>query len=1287
MKHLLFHTIALVLLSGFATAQNNVTFDRELQWATAPGRYTLSDGNVLEYLKLEKCTYWDQAPTLPVFLESMPLAGASTVTAEINNILYEPLPFRLTADLDKIGAAPEVSVQVTQERNAFKAWLQVLPLRKLPNGSIERVRSFSITLKVEPMLPNGGAIDRGGPFTTTSALSTGNIYKFGVASTGIYKLDYAFLKNELKISDLDNINPRSIRLFGNGGFMLPEKNSDERPDDVLELAIQVTGEADGKFDQGDFILFYATGPQPWFYKPSTTNPQLTIRHHLYDRNAWYFIKTGEGNGLRLQEQPSISGGVVTESFDDVARFEEDKTNLLDFNTSSQGSGKRWFGDYYYQSREQEYKFDFADIVPGSPARMRAEFAARCGIGSTVTITPEGGGPVTLAISNVTVTNNDAEFARVVAAVTNFTPPSNSFKVKVKYPEVGAQSEGWLDYIEVNVRRKLNLSSKILAFRDLSSLTQDITTYKISNANGASIWDITVPHQPALQLHTNNGGILEFGANTLNVLRSYVGFNSDASFPKPEKVIGKIANQNLHGIDNVDLVIIYHPDYESQAKQLAEHRKSLNGYEVAMVEIGQLANEFSSGAKDPVAIRDFSRMLLERNPTRFKFLLLMGDGSFDPRNLTNSEDNKDFIPVWETAESFSPISAFPSDDFYGLLSPDESGALIGALDIAIGRIPARNGGEAQAVVDKIIAYEKDPATLGDWRLKALYIADDQDGNQHVDQADKLANQSNTEKGWLNIEKIYFDAYQQIATSGGARFPDAKSAINANMFKGALIMQYVGHGGPRGWGQERVVDNNDIAGWENPNRNPLLITATCTFGGYDDYSTLTGGEQVLLKEKSGAVGLFTTVRSVYIQGNDALTDALQEVLFKQPNGQASAIGSILIKGKNTITSGQDNVRRFTLLGDPSMTLPLPEYNVATTKINGRDVATGQIDTIKALSNVILEGIVTDQQGNILNDYNGKVTVALYDKAQNLKTLGQDSDSPIRSFSVQRNILFKGSATVANGRFTIQFVVPKDINYNYGKGKISYYADNGTMLDAAGDDENIIIGGNSNQIQDDQAPIVKAFLNTDAFAFGGITNDDPKVLIKCADDYGMNVSGTSLGHDLTAVLDGNVVETIILNDFYESEKDNYKKGQAIYPLQNLTPGRHTLKVKGWDIANNPGEAYTEFIVSENASASLAHVLNYPNPFSTRTSFQFEHNMPGQNIDIQVSIFTVAGKLIKTISHATISEGFRVNDIEWDGRDDYGDILARGVYLYKVKVRGTNENGSVSTTQSDFEKLVIIK
>lgn len=1284
MKHVCY--LLLFCFASSISAQTPMSVERRLEWAAKPSEHRFSDGETVQFWQFKGCSFENEAPSLPIWSERFPIQGRSEVRAELLGAEYERVVLTANEDIAKISDAPIVSARLEQERQKFFGRVQILPFRR--NGSgFERLKSFTLRIFTTP-LP-AGVEDRGGPFTFNSVLGTGNIYKFGVAQTGIYKLDYSFLKNDLKIADLDNLDPRAFQLYGNGGYMLSERNGDARPDDLTSNAIRIVGEEDGKFNQGDYILFYAVGPRPMTYRASGSEPELTTRVHLYDNQAWYFLKVNDNaDVIRISEQASVPATTVTEAFDDFRRIEEEKVNLLDFAESALGSGKRWFGDYFFQTRSRDYAFEFPNLLSGSTARIKAEFAGRSASVSSVRMTPEGGIAITRSIGGVTISNNEATYALDAVLNGSFQPTADKFNVKIEYLNNGQQSEGWLDYIEINARRRLIMTGQIMEFRDLASLSQEAVTFRLSGVTGSglAIWDISNPLRPLNQAKTQTGTTVEFGANTRDQLRSFVAFYDNATFLKPEKITGKIANQNLHGIAKAQMAIVYHPDLEAPAKQLAEHRRNFSGLEVVTVNVLDLYNEFSSGAKDISAIRDFARMLLERAPNDFKYFLLFGDGSFDPKNNTNSADNKDLVPVFETSQSYNPILSYPSDDFFGLLSPDERGDLVGALDIAVGRITARDAAEAQAVVDKLIAYDSKPETLGDWRLRSLYIADDEDNNPHIDQADKLANEQLAAENWFNIEKIYFDAYQQIATSGGQRFPDAKSAINANVFKGALLMQYIGHGGPRGWAQERVVDNNDIAGWENPGRYPLIITATCSFGGYDDYSNLTGGEQSLIKANSGAVGLFTTVRAVYISGNEQLTDAVQSLLFRRINGRYLAIGEILAGAKNTLGASNDNSRRFTLLGDPAMYLDLPDYRVATTAIKNSNGQT--IDTLRALMPVTIEGIVTDTAGNKLDNFNGKVSVTIFDKAQTLRTLGQEAGSLPRDFTVQRNAIFRGSATVERGVFKISLVVPKDIDYRFGTGKISYYADNGTPLDAAGADFSIIIGGNANQIVDDTPPVVTPFLNTDAFAFGGITDNDPKILVKCRDDNGMNVSGASLGHDLTAVLDGNVLETLVLNDFYQSEQDNPLKGMAIYPLRNLTEGRHTLSVKGWDIANNSGEGYTEFTVAKDGKAALDHVLNYPNPFTTNTYFQFEHNLSGRMLDVQVDVFSVSGKLVKTLQKTFAADGYRLSDeLQWDGKDEYGDQLARGVYVYRVKVRGTDTAGQALTAESGFEKLVILK
>ena len=327
--------------------------------------------------------------------------------------------------------------------------------------------------------------------------------------------------------------------------------------------------------------------------------------------------------------------------------------------------------------------------------------------------------------------------------------------------------------------------------------------------------------------------------------------------------------------------------------------------------------------------------------------------------------------------------------------------------------------------------------------------------------------------------------------------------------------------------------------------------------------------------------------------------------------------------------------------------------------------------------------------MSDFNGKIFPIVYDKTIEIKTLRNDPGSLVRGFNSQQNIIFKGAATVSNGEFSFQFVVPKDINYALGEGKISYYATDQISRDATGAFSNFQVGGaDQNAIQDDQGPLVEVFMDDESFVFGGTTDENPILLVKLSDDSGINVAGSSVGHDLTGVLDEDTQNSYLLNDFYESELDDFTKGTVRFPLFDLEEGRHEVRVKAWDVANNSSEGFTEFVVSKTSALALQHVLNYPNPFTTNTNFLFEHNLEGQLVDVQIRIFTISGVLVKTITEENVlSEGKRVTGIQWDGLNDFGGQLARGIYLYKVKVAPSNSNLEIESAESEFEKLVILK
>jgi hypothetical protein len=545
---------------------------------------------------------------------------------------------------------------------------------------------------------------------------------------------------------------------------------------------------------------------------------------------------------------------------------------------------------------------------------------------------------------------------------------------------------------------------------------------------------------------------------------------------------------------------------------------------------------------------------------------------------------------------------------------------------------------------------------------------------------LSNIIKTKFPVINIDKIYLDAYPQISNSGGARYPDANKALNLRVERGTLIMNYMGHGGELGWAHERVLEISDILNWKNTYNMPLFFTATCEFSRFDDPERTSAGEWVLLNPNGGGIALMTTSRVTYQSTNLTLNTNFYNRVFKKVNGSYPTLGDLIRSSKND--GGNDYaVRNFVLLGDPALKLAYPQYNVVTTEVNGIPVGNSN-DTIQAMSAITIKGMITDEADNKLSNYNGELYPTIYDKPLIVTSLGNDPDSSPVEFELPKAILYKGKASIVNGEFEFKFIVPRDIAYNYGFGKISYYAKNSTS-DANGYFKKIVVGGIDNTvIPDSQGPDIKLYMNDTNFIQGGITDENPMLLAIISDPNGINTVGKGIGHNIVAYFDGNMDNPIILNDFYISDLNRFDKGKVYYPFSNLNDGIHKISVKGWDVYNNSAVGYTEFIVAKSAQIALTNVMNYPNPFSDYTHFVFNHNQPDTDLDIQIQIFDINGKLIKTIKNIMNTSGFKIDPIEWNGTTDSGARIEKGLYIYRITVR--NQMG-LMTEKTD--KLVFLR
>ncbi len=1119
--------------------------------------------------------------------------------------------------------------------------------------------------------------------TSTSVLSQGKFYKIAVTAPGIYKLDASFLSGTAGI-DLSQTPSNKITLWTNGGGVLPRLTTAPRIDDLREVAMYGSGTQDGKVDAGDYFLFYAEGPDTWSFDPSNSRFQKT--KNVYDAQNYYFICVSDRIATPVGTRASAGQAEITVTdFDDYRSIETDKVNLLG-KFRPPGSGQRWFGDEFSTTRQRDYEAVFPHIVSESSVQWTVEFAGRCD--ETTLVSAEfNGNKVSGTISGVTTGNVEADFARIAKLTGTYSATGDKQSIRISYPVISATSSGWLDYITIQAKRAMFYDNTPLQFRSIATKDAASAEYRIGGMSGSEIiWDITDRQRPVAQDYTTGGGTSVFSVETDGELRDFIVFTPGNNFPAPS-AINAVANQNLHGIQDADLVIVYHPDFEDAVMRLAAHRLQHNGYLVETVSIDALMNEFGGGGQDPTAIRDFARMLKSRS-ARFRFLLLFGDGSYDMRHINPDQSDDSFIPVFETWESMNPIRAFPSDDYFALLSDDEGDDLRGAIDIAVGRIPVSTPDEANASVNKLIHYDLSPSTFGDWRLGITYVADDEDSNTHLQQTEDVANMQQTAHNKYNVRKIYLDAYQQVSSPGGERYPDVNASINDAMQKGMLILNYFGHGGPAGWAQERVLGTPDIQSWTNLNKLPLLITATCSFTPYDEPSLQSAGELVFLNPAGGAVGLLTTVRAVYSSSNKRLTSEVFERILLEDNGSMYTVGEVMVLAKNS--NPQDtvdvNARKFAIIGDPSLKLVIPEYDVAITEINGHTTGTGIIDTARALDQVHLRGEVRNNQGVKLSQYNGILTCTVFDKPTKLKTLANDPKSYEKEFEIQTKVLFKGSVSVVNGDFSVTFVIPQDINFQYGSGKISLYATDGDS-DAAGVNRDLVIGGSATGLVDTEGPVIQIFADNENFRSGGETGPNPTMLIRLSDNSGINISGNSIGHDLEGILDDDAHTSFILNDRYVAKLDDYTSGEVTLPLSGLSLGLHTFKVIAWDIANNYSEEVIEFNVVDNPDKVISNLRNLPNPFRTSTSIAFDHRLGDAPLNIEVQIFTTTGRLVETLkAENVVADGGTVSGLEWHGSQFSDGRIVPGIFLYRVLVTSHPGTGQEQQYESRFEKLVMV-
>lgn len=1249
-------------------------------------------------------THRDNAKNnLPYFLENNTIKGGIIPTFKLKSSIVRELTSSELLKIEEfkkyITSNFEINSSISKSRFEDIIYSQIIPIRlNASTGKYELLESYTFEWdnnQINTQLSNNQIKkNKKTSNVSSSVLAAGKWYKIGVTQEGVYKINKTFLSN-LGI-DVSNIDPRNIRIYGNGGKLMPEKNSIFRYDDLQENSIAIVGENDGVFDANDYILFYGQSTDIWRHNQGSKMP-FEHQIHYFSDTSFYFITVDLGLGKRISSQNSLSNtpNTATSSSDYYGFHEENTTNLVK-------SGREFYGEKFDLNTTYAFNFQIPDAVIGDSVFVQSGVLSRNNTTSTYAVNFNTGSySFTCAPTNTGSYLADVGYygSNIGGGVLNST------FLSVSVSKLTAQATGWLDKIVFNCRKHLVYNQSQYNFRDRRTVlgVNTFANYSITNNNFnlPIIWDVTNPINAINQTYNTNSNVLDF-TSTSDSLREFCIFNETQAYTP--KAYGLIPNQNLHGIQQADFVIVTHPSFLSEALKIAKIHQEYDTLTYAIATTQEVYNEFSSGTPDIGGIRDFVKMLYHRpsDPNlATKYFLLLGDGSYKNKDI-NLNGNTALIPSFETPNSSSFISSFVTDDYFAMMDDNEgelTPSSLDLVDIGVGRFPVKNKEEAIAVTNKIEHYykrnygfdvnavESSCATAendypqGDWRNWVCFIADDEDNNEHVTQANSLANKVYNGNKYYNVDKIFLDSYVQYSTPGGDRYPDAVNDLNKRMEKGALIVNYTGHGGELGLAEERIVEVAQILSWKNKNNLPLMVTATCEFSRFDDPDRTSAGEYCLLNENGGAIGLMTTVRLAFSGLNFQLNDAFYNyALSPMTNGKMPHIGDIYRLTKRQIGTNEQ-YRNFVILGDPALKLSYPEQRVLTSTINSQTVTSASSDTLKALSLINVTGYVADKGGNKLTNFNGVVYSTVFDKEITLNTLANDPGSNVMPFVLQKNIIYKGKSQVTNGDFSFSFLVPKDITYNFGKGKISYYAHNG-VNDANGYYDQVIVGGsNPNAAIDNQGPNVNLYMNDNKFVSGGTTNENPKVYAEITDASGINTIGNGIGHDVVAVLDENTSKPIILNDYYVSDLNTYQSGKIRYPLNELAEGNHRLSLKVWDVQNNSSTSFTDFVVSSSADLALTHILNYPNPFTTKTKFFIEHNQCCVSLKVLIQVYTITGKVVKSINQTINNEGFRFDGIEWDGKDDFGDKLARGVYIYRVTV-----TDGAKKKADKIEKLVIL-
>lgn len=1142
-------------------------------------------------------------------------------------------------------AEPVVECHVGVQAKQAQLDIAFVPV-VMRDGGYYRVNSYKLVVDRVPA-PQRSAATRSAAerYAASSVLATGKWVMVSVTDNGIHKITH----NELRKMGFKD--PAKVRLYGYGGHMLPEKGLADLPDDLCEVPL---------WRESNYVLFYANGVVDWSY----SRPTYVHTRNVYSEYGCYFLTEGD---VQPMEFPTATlqalGTTEYSTFTDYALYEKDLKSLCSY-------GRVLVDNYdYSQGRTVSYRFPVEGVVDGKGS-VYVSFATNGLDASRVDISLGGNSLGSISLSRCT----GGEVGKMASR--NFTV-SNGLAdnpvVKLSHAVQNNGVNGFLDYISLNFTRRLALYGSQTLFRGAD--TAGNALFKIDGCNANTrVWDVS-GSAPAIELVGKLEGTVYSVVAPGSAEGDLVVFDTKGSFPSV-KMVGDVPNQDLHAMEQVDMVIIVpsNGSFIAAAERLADAHRSMEGLKVKVVTAQQVYNEFSSGTPDVTAYRRLMKMLYDRASTAAdapKYLLLFGDAWFDNRLITFAgRKQSDYLLCYESMNSVDAIDSYVLEDYMGFLDDSEgSNHQRDKVDVGIGRFPVQSVVEANAVVDKTISYMQN-RNAGAWQNVVTLLADDGDKtipNQHMKDADSIVAVLDRYYPSYVADRIYWDDFSPESTASGLRYPAVTQAIYDRLDEGALVVNYSGHGSANLLSHELVWKASDMAALKSP-RLPFWVTASCDIGPFDigDNSL---AESALLNPYGAAVGLLTTTRTVYQSYNTIINKTfMRELLMSVETGETDAVGDAVRRAKcKVITAGSDvsvNKLQYVLMCDPALRLKIPQYKVVVDRFDGKDASVAGKASAGGL--LAVEGRVLRRDGSVAEDFTGLLYSTFYDSKEQVNTR-DNTGLGSYSYTAYNKKLFSGSDSIVGGRFSFTVPVPMDISYRDEQGLLSLFAvDSSYMYSAQGRYDNFVVGGTAQDIVNDgKGPDMKLYLNTPSFVDGDEVNPTPCLWAELYDENGINTVGNGIGHNITAVVDNSPHHTYDLNGLFVSEAGDYKRGTIMLPLEYLEPGEHSLVLRAWDLYNNSSVARLSFVVNPSLAPDFVQLRLNPSPvvYGSNATFELTHNRPQSELEVAIDIFDFQGQTLWSNTTTAVCDGL-VYTCNWDGTAQGGQPLATGVYLARAYI-----------------------